>query len=214
MAQARPRNKNEQAKGPAWRRVAPGANANESLAKLVRGRLPWLVGGLLGASLAAGVVGSFEEELERAAILASFIPVVMAMAGNAGIQASTVTVQGLASGNLWIGDIGHRVVKELAGSLVNGLVVAVLLGVLIFVAAQIVDIRAPGRLALAAGLSLAAVTVMAATLGSTIPLVLHHFKIDPAVATGVFITTSNDIFGVLIYFLMATAIYLGDAGVT
>ena len=88
MAQARPRNKNEQAKGPAWRRGAPGANANESLAKLVRGRLPWLVGGLLGASLAAGVVGSFEEELERAATLASFIPVVTATAiylGNAGV---------------------------------------------------------------------------------------------------------------------------------
>lgn len=192
--------------------VAPDAQPDESLAKMIRGRLPWLVIGLLGASMAAGVVGSFEEELERAAILASFIPVVMAMAGNAGIQASTVTVQGLAAGNLWIGDIGRRLVKELAGSLINGTIVALLLGGLILVAAQFLEIAAPGRLALAAGLSLAAVTVMAATLGATIPLLLHHFKVDPAVATGVFITTSNDIFGVLVYFLLATALYLGDAG--
>ena len=193
--------------------VAPDADPNESIWKLIRGRLPWLVGGLIGGSLAAAVVGSFEEQLEQAAILASFIPVVMAMAGNAGIQASSVTVQGLATGNLWIGDLGNRVIKELAGSLVNGVVVACLLAVFILVAAEIVDIDAPVRLAVAAGLSLAIVTMMAATIGSTIPLILNHFKIDPAVATGVFITTTNDIFGVLIYFLMATAIYLGGVGV-
>lgn len=194
--------------------VAPDAHADESLSRLVRGRLPWLVCGLFGASLAAAIVGSFEEELSRAAILASFIPVVMAMAGNAGIQASTVTVQALAGGNLWIGDLGRRVAKEMAGALINGCVVAALLAALIAIAAQVVDIEAPGRLALATGLSLAAVTVMAATFGSAIPLVLNHLKFDPAVATGVFITTSNDVFGVLVYFLMATAIYIRDGGMT
>ncbi len=188
--------------------VAPDAHADESLARLVKGRLPWLVCGLLGASLAAAIVGSFEDELKEAAILASFIPVVMAMAGNAGIQASTVTVQALAGGNLWIGDLGRRVAKEMMGAFVNGAVVALLLAALITVAAQLVEVEDPERLALAAGLALAAVTVMAATFGSAVPLVLNHFKIDPAVATGVFITTSNDVFGVLVYFLMATAIYL------
>ena len=192
--------------------VAPDAQPDESLLRLVKGRLPWLVAGLLGASMAAVVVGSFEEDLERAAILASFIPVVMAMAGNAGIQASTVTVQGLAGGKLWIGDIGRRLVRELAGALVNGSVVALLLAGLILGAAQLIEIAAPVHLALAAGLSLATVTVMAATFGATIPLVLNSLKVDPAVATGVFITTSNDIFGVLIYFLMATTLYLGPAG--
>lgn len=192
--------------------VSADAQADESLARLVRGRLPWLVGGLLGASLAASVVGTFEEELAKAAILASFIPVVMAMAGNAGIQASTVTVQGLANGTLWVGDIGQRVLKELAGAAVNGLVIALLIGVLVLVAAEVVHIEAPADLALSVALSLATVIVMAATFGATVPLVLHHFKIDPAVATGVFITTSNDIFGVLIYFLIATTLYLGGAG--
>ena len=193
--------------------VSADSRPDESLPKLVKGRLPWLVAGLLGASVAASVVGSFEEELQRAAILATFIPVVMAMAGNAGIQASTVTVQGIAAGNVWIGDIWRRVFKELVGATINGAVVAALLASLVLMASVVVDIAAPIRLALAAGLSLAVVTIMAATLGSTIPMILHHFKIDPAVATGVFITTSNDVFGVFIYFVMATAIYLGSAAV-
>jgi magnesium transporter len=135
----------------------------------------------------------------------------MAMAGNAGIQASTVTIQGLASGTVWHGDMGRRVVKELLGSMINGVVVALLLVALVMAAASVVEIEAPARLAMAAGLSVALVTTMAATLGSTIPLVLHRFKIDPAVASGVFITTSNDIIGVFVYFVVASTIYLGAA---
>jgi len=189
--------------------VTPDALPDDSLGRIVRSRLPWLMGGLLGAALAGAVVGSFEEQLQRAAILATFIPVVMAMAGNAGIQASTVTVQGLASGNVWFGDIGRRVVKELTGSLINGVVVALMLVVLVLAVATVIEIEAPERLAIAAGLSVAIVTTMAATLGSTIPLILHRFKIDPAVATGVFITTSNDIIGVFVYFMVASSIYLG-----
>jgi magnesium transporter len=158
--------------------------------------------------LAGAVVGSFEEQLKQAAILASFIPIVMAMAGNAGIQASTVTVQGLAAGNLWIGDLGQRVTKEFFGSLINGAIIAIALGLIVLLASQIVSIESPVRLAIAAGLSVLLVTMMAATLGSTIPLVLNHLDIDPAVATGVFITTANDILGVLVYFLIASSIYL------
>ena len=154
------------------------------------------------------MVGAFEEQLAKAAILATFIPIVMVMAGNAGIQASTVTVQGLALGNLWIGDIWRRIGKELLGSLINGVLVALLLGALILLAAQVFEIVDPLRLAFAAGLSLATVIVMAATLGATVPLVLNHFKVDPAIATGVFITTSNDILGILVFFLLAEALYL------
>ncbi len=189
--------------------VTPDALPDDSLGRIVRARLPWLIGGLLGATLAGAVVGSFADQLQRAAVLATFIPVVMAMAGNAGIQASTVTVQGLASGKVWFGDIGRRVAKELLGSMINGVVVALLLVLLVLAVSTVIDIEAPGRLALAAGLSVAIVTTMAATLGSTIPLVLHHFKIDPAVASGVFITTSNDILGVFVYFVVASTIYLG-----
>jgi len=189
--------------------LSPDALPDDSLGRMVRARLPWLVGGLLGAGLAGLVVGSFEQELKRAAILATFIPVVMAMAGNAGIQASTVTVQGLATGNVWFGDIGRRIAKELASSVINGVAVALLLVALVLGASTVFEFHEPGRLAVAAGLSVAIVTAMAATLGSTVPLVLHRLKIDPAVATGVFITTSNDIIGVFVYFVVASTIYLG-----
>ncbi|MDX1516496.1 MAG: magnesium transporter [Woeseiaceae bacterium] len=189
--------------------VVPDALPDDSLRKIIRGRLPWLIGGLVGAALAGFVVGNFEAELQRAAILATFIPVVMAMAGNAGIQASTVTVQGLATGNVWTGDVGRRFVRELTGSLINGSVVAVLLAALVLLVASFVDIHAPQRLAIAAGLSVAIVTSLAAMLGSTIPLLLDRLRIDPAVATGVFITTGNDILSVLVYFAIASAVYLG-----
>jgi magnesium transporter len=191
--------------------LAPDALPDDSVRRIIRGRFPWLAGGLVGAVMAGAVVGSFEEQLRQAAILASFIPVVMAMAGNAGIQASTVTVQGLAAGNLWIGDLGGRVVKELLGSLINGALIGVALAILVVAASEFIAVEAPLRLAVAAGLSVLLVTMIAATLGSTIPLVLNHFDIDPAVATGVFITTANDILGVLVYFSIASAIYLGAA---
>lgn len=192
--------------------VAPDALPDDSVGRIIRGRLPWLVGGLVGASLAGLVVGGFEDKINQAAILASFIPVVMAMAGNAGIQASTVTVQGLAAGNLWLGDVGSRLGKEFLGSLINGAFVAVVLGLLVMLIAQFVELRSAERLALAAGLSVALVTVMAATFGAAIPLLLKRFGIDPAVASGVFITTANDIFGVIVYFLIASTIYLANSG--
>ena len=188
--------------------VTPDALPDDSVRRIIRSRLPWLAGGLVGAVLAGAVVGSFEEQLKQAAILASFIPVVMAMAGNAGIQASTVTVQGLAAGNLWIGDLGGRVAKELMGSMINGALIAIVLGLIVVAISQFTNFEAPLRLATAAGLSVLLVTMIAATLGSTIPLVLNHLDIDPAVATGVFITTANDILGVLVYFTVASTIYL------
>ncbi|MEE4162230.1 MAG: magnesium transporter [Woeseiaceae bacterium] len=194
--------------------VAPDALPDDSVGRIIRSRLPWLIGGLVGASLAGLVVGGFEDKINQAAILASFIPVVMAMAGNAGIQASTVTVQGLAAGNVWLGDFGSRLGKEFLGSLINGILVAVVLGLLVMTISQFVVLKSPGRLAIAAGLSVATVTVMAATLGAAIPLILKRFGVDPAVASGVFITTANDIFGVIVYFLIASSIYLTNAGLS
>ncbi len=188
--------------------VSRDARADAPVAEMVRDRLPWLVAGLAGASIAATVVAGFEEELARVAIIASFIPIVMAMAGNAGIQAATITVQGLAAGNLWIGDLRWRLGKELLSALVNGAAVALLTALLVGVASQFVEIASPLRLAVAAGISVATVTIMAAVLGSTIPVLLDYVDIDPAVATGVFITTCNDVLAVLVFFLITTQIYL------
>jgi magnesium transporter len=188
--------------------VSPDARADSRVPDMVKHRLPWLVAGLAGSSIAASVIAGYEAELARVAIIASFIPIVMAMAGNAGIQAATITVQGIAAGNLWIGDLRWRLGKELLSSMVNGIVVALLTVLLVMIASSFINFDAPLRLAAVAGLSVATVTVLATILGSTVPIVLDYFDIDPAVATGVFITTCNDVIAVLVFFLITTRLYL------
>jgi magnesium transporter len=154
------------------------------------------------------VVGAFEDELAKAAILASFIPIVMSMAGNAGIQASTVAVQGLSTGTVKFSDLGWRLAKELLGALANGAIAAAVLVALVMGVAQVTEFDAPGVLAASAGLSLLTVVVVAVTEGATIPVVLDRLGIDPAMATGVFITTGNDILSVMIFFAMMSLFYL------
>ncbi|GAB5469514.1 MAG: magnesium transporter [Rhodospirillales bacterium] len=187
--------------------VSPDADSQDSVTRIVRGRLPWLLAGLIGATIAALVVGSFEDELAKAAILAAFIPVCMSMAGNSGLQASAVAVQGLARGTLWAGDTLWRLTKELLGAMINGATAGTIVAGLVFLASTVVPIEAPHRLALSVFFSLIAVTTIAAVVGASVPVLLEKIGIDPAMATGVFITTSNDVLGVLVFFLMATAFY-------
>jgi magnesium transporter len=180
----------------------------DSVWQMVRSRLPWLLGGLGGAGLAALVVGSFEEALQQAVILAGFIPIIMATAGNVGIQSSAVAVQGLASGDILGGDIRRRLGKEISVAMINGVAAATAIALVIFALSLVTSIHEPARLALTAGLALVAVILLAAVIGATVPLILHRLGIDPALATGPFITTSNDILGVLIFFQLATVLYL------
>lgn len=189
--------------------VSSEAKADDTVLKIMRGRLPWLLAGLIGSSVAASVVGSFENQLATAAILAAFIPVTMSMAGNAGLQASAVAVQGIATGALWSGDIAFRLLKEFVAALANGAIAGCILATLVLIASTVVTIADPVHLALATSLALLCVTTLAAMVGATIPIVLDKFGIDPAMATGVFITSTNDILGVLVFFLMATTFYLG-----
>ncbi|MEP3047657.1 MAG: magnesium transporter [Roseibium sp.] len=188
--------------------VSSEARSDDTAFRIVRGRLPWLVAGLIGASVAATVVGSYEDQLAEAAILAAFIPVTMSMAGNAGLQASAVAVQGIATGALWSGDIIFRLTKEFIAALFNGAVAGSILACLVMIASMIVPIDEPLRLAIATSLSLLCVTTIAAMVGATVPIILDKIGIDPAMAIGVFITSSNDVLGVLIFFLMATTFYL------
>jgi magnesium transporter len=181
---------------------------DESIQRIVRGRIPWLLIGLAGASISAAVVGAFEDQLARAAILATFIPVVMSSAGNAGIQASTIVVQGLASGTVRFGDLGWRLCKELVAALANGAIAAMVLFGLVILTSQFTAFDAPLRLALTAGFALLTVITLAVAVGSTIPLILDRVGIDPAMATGVFVTTGNDIMAVAVFFLMVTLFYL------
>ena len=189
--------------------VSSEARSDDTVFRIVKGRLPWLLAGLVGASVAATVVGSYEDQLAEAAILAAFIPVTMSMAGNAGLQASAVAVQGLATGALWSGDIFFRLMKELFAALFNGAIAGTILGALVLIASFAVPLEEPLQLALATSLSLLCVTTLAAMVGATVPIILDKIGIDPAMAIGVFITSSNDVLGVLIFFLMATTFYLG-----
>lgn len=186
--------------------VAGGEEPTDSVLRISRGRLPWLLVGLVGAGLSGLVIGSFESALEQAVVLASFIPIVMAMAGNAGIQSAAIAVQGLASGEVWTTDVVRRLSKELGVALLNGAVLALVLAVV--VAVLPFDGANVTRLAVTAGISLLIVIVLATCIGTVVPLLLHRFGVDPAIATGPFITTSNDIIGLAVFFLMATALYL------
>jgi len=187
--------------------LATDTQPDESVRRIVRGRAPWLLAGLIGASLSGIVVGVYESQLAQAAILASFIPIVMSTAGNAGIQASTVAVQGLATGTLSFADLGWRLGKELMGALANGTIAAMALVLLVLSLAQLGHVEAPLRLLVTAGLAEMAVVIAAVAVGTTVPVVLDRLGIDPAMATGVFITTGNDILAVLIFFLTVTLFY-------
>ena len=187
----------------------------DSIGRITRGRLPWLFLGMIGAALAGTVIGYFEETIRQVSILAAFIPVVMALAGNAGIQSSAIVVQGLASGDVWSSNIIRRLAKEVVVAIINGTALAVAIALVVilifFVGAnwgmELSDVR-PVRLAATAGLSCFIVILIAASLGTSIPLVLDRLQIDPAIATGPFITTSSDIISLVVFFLLATSFYL------
>ena len=193
--------------------VTGGEEPTDSVLRITRGRLPWLLVGLVGAGLSGFVIGGFEQALEEAVILAAFIPIMMATAGNVGIQSSAIVVQGLASGDVWSSDVMQRLGKETTVALINGIALSVVLALAVMalplLSSQIdAVIDSATLLALTAGLSLLAVIILATVIGTTVPLFLHRSGIDPAIATGPFITTSNDIIGLTVYFLIATFIYL------
>lgn len=186
----------------------PDATEFDRPLKIVARRLPWILGGLVGASIAASVIGSYEEALTEAAILASFIPVVMATAGNVGIQASTMSIQALGHRVTWRGDFLPRLGREMLAALVNGAVVGAVVALLVLLASSLFGIDRAPSLAITCLISMTLVTVIAGTFGALIPFILKAMKLDPAVATGIFITTANDVFGVLIFFSIASIFYL------
>ncbi len=188
--------------------VSPDSTVDDTPLQIVKRRIPWLAAGLLGASVAAAVIGSYEDALAKAAILASFIPVVMATAGNAGIQASTISIQAITNGTMWSGELWARLVREAAGAAINGALIGLAVGATILLIALFVPVDRPHMLAITALAALIAVTIIASTIGAAIPAVLELLGLDPAVATGIFITTTNDVFGVLIFFSVASLLYL------
>ena len=179
--------------------ISQDVEADDSIWELTRARLPWLILGLFGGAAAAVIMGGFEEMFRKYTILFLFTPLIAAMAGNVGVQSSAIIVQGLANDDIK-GSIGSRLIKEMLLALLNGVILAMLL--LLFTWIWKGDFLT----ALAISLSLIAVIVVAGFIGTFTPLFLHKRGIDPAIATGPFITTSNDIFGILIYFMIAKVV--------
>lgn len=166
-------------------------------------RLPWLFASWIGGLLASRIIEHFNSTIASMAALAAFIPVIVGMGGNIGIQATTITVRGLATHRLAPGRLFRYVAKELSVGLMLGLVYGVLLGV-----ASALLYHGNIDLGLATGLGIMTSMTLASMLGATLPLLFHKMDIDPAVASGPFVTTIIDIVGVGAYFLIATAILL------
>jgi magnesium transporter len=183
--------------------ITQEVDSDDSILELTRARLPWLFLGLIGGVGAATIMGGFEDILENYALLFFYTPLIAAMAGNVGVQSSAIIVQGLANDDVK-GSIATRLLKEMALAALNGL----LLGLALFAFTALYYHSEPDsfKTALAISISLFAVIIMAGIIGTFIPLFLHKRGIDPAIATGPFITTSNDIFGILIYFWIAKMI--------
>lgn len=167
--------------------------SNASIWRTSRARIPWLLIGMLGGILSAQVISKFEGNITALPALAFFIPLITAMGGNVGVQSSAIVVQSLAKGNDPFDSILRKVGKEALLGLVNG----VLCASLIFGIAYVINNLA---LAMVVSISLFTVILFAAVFGTMIPLVLNRYKIDPALASGPFITTMNDVLGLFIYF--------------
>lgn len=172
----------------------------KSVLKSTRIRLPWLFASCVGGIIAFLIISRFEGSLSRLAYLAAFIPVIMGMGGNIGTQSSTIVVRGLATGRLNIRDIWVVVFKELTIGFILGLVYGFFIG-------TVAQVRYNTEaLAVSVGLALICSMSVAALVGSLVPMVFARINIDPAVATGPFVTTAIDIISVFFYFKIATTL--------
>ena len=179
--------------------ILQDVDVDDTIFELTKARLPWLIVGLIGGIGAAFVMVGFDEILIQNEILFYFTPLIAAMAGNVGVQSSAIIVQGLANDDIR-GSINNRLFQETLLSILNGVILAILLFLFIYFW------KGDTNIALALSVALVAVVIVAGIIGTFIPLFLNKRGIDPAIATGPFITTSNDIFGILIYFMVAKLI--------
>jgi magnesium transporter len=179
--------------------ISEKIESNATVWRTSRARLPWLLIGMLGGTLSAQVISSNEGSISQIPALAFFIPLITAMGGNVGVQSSAIVVQSLAKGNQF-DSIISKLLKELLVGLLNGIICSsIIFGIASFFENPI--------LGLTVSVSLFIVIIFAAVMGTLIPLVLNKYKIDPALATGPFITTMNDVLGLFIYFTVGMILY-------
>ncbi|HRH12022.1 MAG TPA: magnesium transporter [Bacteroidia bacterium] len=180
--------------------ISDDVDTNDALWRLSRARIPWLLVGMCGGIVGSRIIGTYEDQIKIHPEMAYFIPLIGAMGGNVGVQSSAIVVQGLANNTLLGENIGSKLLKELGVGLINGSICASLICVYAMLA---------GDWQLAATVSIALLTVIlfASFLGTFVPLTMNRFKINPALATGPFVTTLNDIIGITIYFFVGRLLY-------
>jgi magnesium transporter len=182
--------------------ISGNIESTDSVFVLTRARLPWLLIGLLGGILGARVIELYEGDLQLYPEMAFFIPLIAAMGGNVGVQSSAIIVQGLANNSLGLSGIWSKLSKEFSVALLNGVVcAAIIFGYNVLFSDSL-------ALSYTVSLALFSVILVAALFGTFVPLVLDKYKIDPALATGPFITTVNDVLGLFIYFLIGHLLYI------
>ena len=180
--------------------ISQDVEADDSILELTKARLPWLVLALFGGFISVHVLGIFEPVMDLHPELFFFTPLIAAMAGNVGVQSSAIIVQGLAN-NTIIGPVVERLLKELSLSLLNGVILSVIL-----LAGSYFLLGYEIHVGYTVSIALLSVIIMASLIGTFIPIILNKYGVDPALATGPFITTSNDILGILTYFTIAKII--------
>jgi len=179
--------------------ISQDVEADDNIYQLTKARLPWLILGLLGGLGSVYILQGFDEALSNYPILFFFTPLIAAMAGNVGVQSSAIIVQGLANGAVK-GSMFNRLLKEVGLALINGSI----LGILVVLFGALVDQEFIVSFTIA--LSMLSVIIIASLIGTFVPIILDRKGIDPAIATGPFITTSNDIFGIFLFFYIAKLI--------
>ncbi len=179
--------------------ITQDVEADDTIFELTKARLPWLILGLLGGLGSVFIMEGYDDALSKYKELFFFTPLIAAMAGNVGVQSSAIIVQGLANDNVK-GSLFNRLVKEVGLSIINGLV----LGVLIIIFGFFYPLTLKFSFTIA--ISMLCVIIIAALIGTFVPIILNKRGIDPAIATGPFITTSNDIFGIFLFFTIAKII--------
>ena len=174
--------------------ISEQVDSSDNIVTLTRARLPWLLIGLMGGIMGAQVMGIFD--IENNIELAFFTPLIAAMGGNVGVQSAAIIVQGLASNSLGMDTLSERLFKELGVAMLNGVVCSGIIMIITFLLGY------ESAIYFTVSISIMAVIIFAALFGTSVPLALNKYKIDPALATGPFITTVTDVLGLFIYFMI------------
>jgi len=164
-------------------------------------RLPWLFASWIGGTAAAYIIGWYQETLTSIVALAAFIPVIVGMGGNIGTQSSTIIIRGFATGRVQLAQVSKIIFKEIRVGVLLGVFYGILLGFVAYF--KFIDVPDPLSLGLVVGLAILTSMLIATSIGTLVPIFLRRLDVDPAIASGPFVTTSTDVLGILLYFIIA-----------